>query len=606
MEIARALGVSTTPVREALATLQREGLVRLHPQRGAVVFLPSVDDLREHYEIRAALEALAAAKAAERFEPAWAPPLEVLLDEMRDGAAGARATSRSTSASTRRSTSTRGRPQLVDDDRRAARRVERLPAHLPRAPRTSRPRAWTPSTARSSPPAWRATPSAPPRPPATHLENTVEHVASQAMKRSTERILTTHTGSLPRPDDLIRTMFAKQEGVPVDPAALERAHPRRGGRGRAPSRRDAGVDVVNDGEMSKPSYVTYINDRLDGFGGDEPAARLPGPRSTSPTLQPARCSATPAARAAGRRPATRPDHGRATPRPPSADIENLRGRARRDGARTAFMNAASPGVIALFFRNDHYATREEYLYAIADAMRRRVRGDHRAPASCCRSTARTSAMGRHIQFADTTLDGVPRRGAAEHRGAQPRDSPTSTPEQLRMHVCWGNYEGPHHYDVPLADIIDLVFAARPSAIAFEAANPRHAHEWQVFEDVKLPDGKVLIPGVIESTTNFIEHPELVAQRIGRYADLVGRENVIAGTDCGFGTWVGQAAVDPDVVWAKLAALAEGAALASRELWPADDASSRAWPTSDWSLPNAASRGRYFMPQSGAATRSAGL
>ena len=140
------------------------------------------------------------------------------------------------------------------------------------------------------------------------------------------------------------------------------------------------------------------------------------------------------------------------------------------------------------------------------------------------------------------------------------------PEQARIHLCWGNYEGPHHYDVPLADIIDLVFAARPAAVSFEAANPRHAHEWRVFESVKVPGGKVIVPGVIDSTTNFIEHPVLIADRITRYARLVGRENVIAGSDCGFGTWVGQAAVDPDIVWAKLGSLAEGARLASRELW----------------------------------------
>jgi 5-methyltetrahydropteroyltriglutamate--homocysteine methyltransferase len=174
-------------------------------------------------------------------------------------------------------------------------------------------------------------------------------------------------------------------------------------------------------------------------------------------------------------------------------------------------------------------------------------------------------MGRHIQYASLGLDEF-RRRAGMHVAALNHALSGIPPEQLRMHLCWGNYEGPHHCDVPLADIIDVVFQARPSAISLEAANPRHAHEWTVFERVKLPAGKVLIPGVIESKSNFIEHPELIAQRIGRYTKLVGRENVIAGSDCGYGTWVGQAAVDPDVVWAKLAALAEGARIASRQFW----------------------------------------
>jgi 5-methyltetrahydropteroyltriglutamate--homocysteine methyltransferase len=225
-----------------------------------------------------------------------------------------------------------------------------------------------------------------------------------------------------------------------------------------------------------------------------------------------------------------------------------------------FLTAASPGVIALFFRNDHYATREEYLYAIADAMKEEY--DAVAAAGLVlQLDCPDLAMGRHIQFASDSLEEF-RAHARENVEAMNhalRDIPA---EQLRMHVCWGNYEGPHHFDVPFADIIDIVFEGRPAGISFEAANPRHAHEYVVFEDVELPDGKVLIPGVLESKTNFIEHPELIAQRIERYAKLVGPENVVAGSDCGYGTWVGQAAVDPDVVWAKLAALAEGARLAS--------------------------------------------
>ena len=174
-------------------------------------------------------------------------------------------------------------------------------------------------------------------------------------------------------------------------------------------------------------------------------------------------------------------------------------------------------------------------------------------------------MGRHIQYADLDIQGF-RKAAELHIAALNHALARVPPEQARVHLCWGNYEGPHHFDVPLADIIDLVFTVRANGISFEASNPRHAHEWRVFEQVKLPDGKVLIPGVLDSTTNFIEHPDLVAERIGRYAKLVGRENVIGGTDCGFGTWVGQAAVVPDIVWAKLASMAEGARRATKEFW----------------------------------------
>ena len=228
------------------------------------------------------------------------------------------------------------------------------------------------------------------------------------------------------------------------------------------------------------------------------------------------------------------------------------------------MSAASPGVVSLFFRNDHYKDQESYLHAIAEAMRDEYETVAKA-GIVLQIDCPDLGMGRHIQYANLELKEF-RKRIRQHIEALNHALGNIPPEQLRMHLCWGNYEGPHHYDVPFADIVDIVFLARPLAISFEAANPRHAHEWTLFERVKLPDGKVLIPGVIESKSNFIEHPELIAQRIGRYAKLVGRENVIAGSDCGYGTWVGQAAVDPQVVWAKLAAMAEGARIASREFW----------------------------------------
>jgi len=380
------------------------------------------------------------------------------------------------------------------------------------------------------------------------------------MQRSTDRFLTTHTGSLPRPSDLIRSMFAKEEGVPVDAGALA-ARIRSAVAEVVGKQVEAGLTIVNDGEMSKPSYATYVKDRLHGFGGashplqyqdlvDFPgmAARVFGDPGRSRRKTPA-CNAPIAVR---------------DPEAARADAENLRAAVARSGAPHSFMTAASPGVISLFFRNDHYPNHEAYLLAIADAMRHEyetvVAAGHVLQVDCP-----DLAMGRHIQFAQLDL-GEFRAMARLHVEALNRALANVPPERARLHLCWGNYEGPHHYDVPLADIIDIACTARPSAISFEASNPRHAHEWRVFERFALPSGKVIIPGVLDSTTNFIEHPELVAERIGRYARLVGRDKVIAGTDCGFGTWVGQAAVDPDIAWAKLASLAEGARLASREFW----------------------------------------
>jgi 5-methyltetrahydropteroyltriglutamate--homocysteine methyltransferase len=386
------------------------------------------------------------------------------------------------------------------------------------------------------------------------------------MIRSTERFLTTHTGSLPRPQDLVRIMYAKEEGVPVDGAALA-ARVRAAVTDVVRKQTDVGIDIVNDGEMSKPSYATYIKDRLDGFGGTgntfvyqdlaqfpNLAERVFGDPGRSRRKTPA-CNAPIDVR-----------DGNAA----KIDVENLKAAlvaAKASEALTsrAFMSAASPGLVSLFFRNDHYPSQEAYLFAIADAMRH----EYETVASAgivLQIDCPDLAMGRHIQYAALSLADF-RKRAAMHVEALNHALANIAPEQLRMHLCWGNYEGPHHCDVPLADIVDLVLAARPGAISFEAANPRHGHEWTLFERLKLPPGKALIPGVIESKSNFIEHPELVAQRLGRYAKLVGRENVIAGSDCGYGTWVGQAAVDPDVVWAKMAAMVEGARIASRRFWP---------------------------------------
>jgi len=384
------------------------------------------------------------------------------------------------------------------------------------------------------------------------------------MKRSTERFLTTHTGSLPRPEDLVRMMYAREEGVPVEREALA-ARIRSAVEEVVQKQSQAGVDIVNDGEMSKPSYATYVKDRLAGFGGtgntfvyqdlaDFPnlAKKVFGDPGRSRRKTPG-CNAAIAVR----------DRDAAR-----SDVDNLKAAFGKLGPDKAagemFMSAASPGVIGLFFRNDHYPSQEKYLFAIAEAMRHEYETVAKA-GIVLQIDCPDLAMGRHIQYAGLSLEEF-RKKARLHVEALNHALANIPPQQLRMHLCWGNYEGPHHCDVPLEDIIDIVLLARPAAISFEAANPRHAHEWKVFESVKLPEGKILIPGVLESKTNFIEHPELIAQRIGRYARLVGRENVIAGSDCGYGTWVGQAAVDPDVVWAKLAAMAEGARIATREFW----------------------------------------
>ena len=380
------------------------------------------------------------------------------------------------------------------------------------------------------------------------------------MKRSVDRVLTTHTGSLPRPADLIRMMFAREEGVPVDgPALAARIHAAVAEVVRKQT--DAGITVVSDGELSKPSYATYIKDRLNGFGGTSQALHY---RDLVDFPEMAKRVFGDPGRSRRKTPACTGPISLRDPAAAQVDVDNLKTALAAVNVADVFMSAASPGVISLFFRDDHYGSHEAYLFAIADAMRHEYETVARA-GFILQLDCPDLAMGRHIQFAGLGLEEF-RKMARLHLAALDHAVANIPPEQLRIHLCWGNYEGPHHYDVPLADILDLVFAARPQGVSFEAANPRHAHEWRVFERVKVPRDKLIIPGVLDSTTNFIEHPELVAERIGRYARLVGRENVIAGTDCGFGTWVGQAAVDPDIVWAKLASLAEGARLASGELW----------------------------------------
>jgi 5-methyltetrahydropteroyltriglutamate--homocysteine methyltransferase len=375
------------------------------------------------------------------------------------------------------------------------------------------------------------------------------------------RILTTHTGSLPRPGDLIQMMWAKGDGIPVDAVALsdriatavQQIVDRQVG---------AGVSIVNDGEMSKPSYATYVKDRLDGFGGESVqnyffTDLVDYPRSAEMV------AANP-----GRRKRTAPAcTGPVSVRDRDAiaqDMANLGKAVAASAVAGTFSSAASPGVVSLFFANEFYATDEEYLFAIAEAMRYEYE-TIAAAGTTVQVDCPDLAMGRHSAYADMDLAGFRRRLAlnVEALNHAVRNIPA---ERLRMHVCWGNYPGPHHRDIDLADIVDLVWTAKPQTVLFEAANPRHAHEWTVFEDTTVPDDKVLCPGVIEPQSNYIEHPELVAQRIERYAQLVGRDRVMAGVDCGFSVHVGTQGIDPDVTWGKLRALSDGAAIASKRLW----------------------------------------
>lgn len=369
----------------------------------------------------------------------------------------------------------------------------------------------------------------------------------------TTKISTTHTGSLPRPPRLLSLIEA---GAPSGSEAFEQAT-LDAVREVVVRQLALGLDLVSDGEMSRPSYVTYVAERLEGFSG------------TSPPLVPADLAAHPdwaervlpdAARHELAVPqCTGPLRYRGGPAL-RRDLVNLRhALADREPAR-AFMTAASPGVISLFFTNAHYASHEQYVEALADAMREEYEAIVDAGFTL-QLDAPDLAMGRHVRFADRDLPAFLAR-VELHVAALDRAVAGIPPERMRLHVCWGNYEGPHDHDVPLRDILPILWRARPAALSFAAANPRHEHEWADVVGLGVPPAKILMPGVIDATTNYVEHPELVAQRIRRFVHHVGHERVVASTDCGFGTFAGIATVAPSVAWAKLAALVEGARSAS--------------------------------------------
>src|SRR6516164_2826879 len=382
------------------------------------------------------------------------------------------------------------------------------------------------------------------------------------MQPGAGRILTTHSGSLPRPKGFLPLLLARDAGQPVDDGQFS-AEAGEAVRETVQRQADAGVDVLNDGEMSKPSYATYIKDRLTGFGGEgsmdelmasvlaveefpDFAQKMAQLMGAMPPMKLVSCDG-PVAYV-----------GQAAVQ---SDIDTLK--AATEGVRSAgvFMSAASPGVIAVFSPNRYYACQEEYLGALAEAMREEYEAIHRAGLVLqldCPDLAMTAPgagslenfrreMELNIEALNHALAGIPA-------------------EAMRIHICWGNGEFPRTRDVELKDIIDIVLKAKPAGLMLMASNGRHAHEWKVFGDIKLPDGKYVIPGVLDSTTNIVEHPEVVADRLIRYAEVVGRDNVMAGTDCGFGTVAGMDTVVPSVTWAKFRAQAEGARIASEHLW----------------------------------------
>ncbi len=378
------------------------------------------------------------------------------------------------------------------------------------------------------------------------------------MRTSSDRILTTHVGSLPRSAAVTDVVFGRERGEEapdgdgVISAAVDAV---------VASQVASGVDVVSDGEMSKISYATYIKDRITGFDGD--SDREP-PRDLEEFPGFLQRQAASGGTPTYRRPCCVGEIAVKDMQPVALDIANFQAAIASHGPLEGFMNAASPGVIALFQPNRFYPDHETYLEAIANAMAAEYRAIVDA-GLVLQLDSPDLGLGRHMMFKDNT-DAEYQALAELHVDALNHALEGIPADRVRLHVCWGNYEGPHHCDAPLSMVLPIALRANVGALLFESANPRHGHEWRSLADMSIPDDRILIPGVIDSTTNFIEHPELVCERLCRFADIVGRERVIGGTDCGFSTFAGFGAVDPDIVYAKLASLAEGAKLASRQLW----------------------------------------
>ncbi len=371
------------------------------------------------------------------------------------------------------------------------------------------------------------------------------------------RILTTHVGSLPRPPELVELVFAEDRGETVDRSEYDRLLDE-AVRDRIRHQVEAGIDFVSDGEMSKIGYATYIRHRLSGFEVGEVPRATPADLDAYPSYMKRLADEGGSARYL--RPICRGPIEYEHREPVERDLERLARAIEGQPVAGAFMNAPSPGIIALFQPNEYYPSLDEYLDAIGEAMKTEYEAIV-AAGFVVQIDAPDLAMGRHIMYRDRSDEEFV-TAAARHVEAINRALRDIPAEKARLHLCWGNYEGPHHLDIDASKIADVVLRAKPSRLLFEAANPRHEHEWAAWGEAEIPADKVLVPGVIDSTCNYIEHPDLVAQRLETYADIVGPDRVMAGTDCGFGTWSGFGSVDPDICWAKLAALSEGARRAS--------------------------------------------
>ncbi len=372
------------------------------------------------------------------------------------------------------------------------------------------------------------------------------------------RILTSHVGSLPRSQEVVDFIFARENNENYDETSFDEAMTK-AVHDTVGKQTESGIDIVSDGETSKISYATYVKDRYTGFSGDSPR-NAPADLKMFPTFleRLANEGGTPQyARPMCTGPVSSKGQGEL-----QKDISNLKSAMSAHGKTRGFMNAASPGVISLFLQNDFYKTREEYLSALADAMKTEYETIV-ASGLDLQLDCPDLALSRHMLFNDLTDDEF-LKVAASHVEALNYALKDVPEDKVRIHICWGNYEGPHCCDIPMDKMFSTLMSANAGYLLFETSNPRHAHEWTVFRDRKseIPDNKVLVPGVVDTTTNFIEHPELVAQRIERFANIVGKDRVIAGSDCGFGTFAGFGAVDPQIAYAKLKSLSEGAALAS--------------------------------------------
>jgi 5-methyltetrahydropteroyltriglutamate--homocysteine methyltransferase len=391
------------------------------------------------------------------------------------------------------------------------------------------------------------------------------------MLLSTDRILTTHVGSLPRPPELLAMLEPKERGTAVDEAALE-ARIAEAVDEAVRRQVEAGIDSVCDGESSKLSYTFYVRHRLAGVGAAPRAAGRPQSAQHADLIDHpdlvemmARKTAALSWFAMAAAPACTGPVAYADRRPLERDLKNLRAAVAAHGAAEAFMNAASPGVLTKFVPDLYYRDEDAYVAALADALSVEYEAIV-AAGFILQIDAPDFGSARHNQYRHLSEPEF-LKIASRNLEAINHASRNIAPERMRLHICWGNYEGPHTHDISLKAIMPTLLRGRPQAILFEAANPRHAHEWEELKALRIPDDKVLVPGLIDSTTNFVEHPRLVAQRICNFADIVGRERVLAGTDCGFATFAGaDNPVAPSVVYAKLAALAAGAEIASRQLW----------------------------------------